>query len=153
MSTSGRNAGQIMVASSCLSNWDSYVAGAVMTYCPKNVKTTYFDGTIKLPENVRCQAFNISQRQEMLPCQSCANLFGFTENGPKQWPYGNCAEVECLSNLFKNDKEVKERARPSSPTYTDANRQKTKESVLKELKDCLRMLKFQWDGEFYTPQV
>lgn len=152
MSTAGRNPGRILVAASCLSIWDSYVAGAVMTYCAKNEKKTYFDGTIKLPEYVRCQAFSLSQGSEMLPCKSCANLFGFTESGPKEWPYGNCAEAESVSNLLKNEREVKENARPTSETCTEANRQRAKESVLKELTDCLRMLKFNWDQTFYTPQ-
>ena len=153
MSTSGRNPGRIMIASSCFSSWDNYVADAVMTYCISNVEKDYFDGTIKLPEEVRCEAFNISQRNNMLPCKSCANLFGFTENGTRVWPYGNCAEVECLSNLFTNDREVRERARPSSPMYTDRTIQRARESVMKELREILGMLKFSWDGTFYTPQV
>lgn len=152
MSTSGRNPGRVMVAASCLSTWDSYVAGAVMTYYPKTEKKSYFDGTIKLPEFVRCQAFSLSQDIEMPPCRSCGNLFGLPTSETHEWPYGNCAEVESVSNLLKNERDVKERARPSSPTCTDANRQKAKESVLKELTDSLRMLKFKWDKKFYTPQ-
>lgn len=152
MSTAGRNPGRVMIAASCLSTWDSYVAGAVMTYCPKREKKTYFDGTIKLPENVRCQAFSLSKGGQMLPCKSCANLFGFTISEPKEWPYGNCAEAESVSNLLKNEQEVKENARPTSETCTEANRQRAEESVLKDLTDCLRMLNFKWDKTFYTPQ-
>lgn len=153
MSTAGRNPGRIMIAASCLSAWDSYVAGAVMTYYPKKEKKPYFDGTIKLPEQVRCQAFSLSQGRKMSPCRSCGNLFGLTTSEKQEWPYGNCAEVESVSNLLKNESEVKEQARPTSETWTEANRQKAKESVLKELNASLRMLKFKWDNNFYTPQV
>ncbi|XP_051284366.1 uncharacterized protein LOC127378981 [Dicentrarchus labrax] len=153
MSTSGRNPGRIMIAASCLSNWEHYVAGAVMTYYPNNKKKGYFDGTIKLPKQVRCQAFSLSREEEMPPCRSCGNLFGLTTSDTKEWPYGNCAEPECVSNLLRNEKEVREQARPKSPTCTDANREKAKESVLKELTNILRMVQFSWDKTFYAPQV
>lgn len=152
MSTSGRNPGRIMIAASCLSTWDSYVAGAVMTYYPVKEKKEYFDGTVKLPEYVSCQAISLSAGRQMLPCRSCANLFGFPKSEPKEWPYGNCAEVESVSNLFKKENEVKEKAKPTSPTCTEANRKRAKDSVLKELKTTLKMLKFNWDENFYIPQ-
>ncbi|XP_053190120.1 uncharacterized protein LOC128373942 [Scomber japonicus] len=43
-----------------------------------------------------------------------------------EWAYGNCAEAESVSNLLKNEKDVKENAQP---TCTDENRQKAKERV------------------------
>ncbi|XP_062291439.1 uncharacterized protein LOC133995945 [Scomber scombrus] len=46
MSTAGQEAGQIVIAASCCSIWDDYVAGAVMTYYPEKVKKPYFDGTV-----------------------------------------------------------------------------------------------------------
>ncbi|XP_070840064.1 uncharacterized protein [Chaetodon trifascialis] len=153
MSTSGRNPGRIMIAASCLSTWETYVAGAVMTYYPKKEKKPYFDGTIKLPVQVRCQAFSLSQETEMPPCRSCGNLFGLETSEKKEWPYGNCAEVESVSNLLKNEREVEEQARPTSDTCTEANRQEAKRSVLKELTASLRMLGFKWDNNFYTPQA
>ncbi|XP_039679227.1 uncharacterized protein LOC120573515 isoform X3 [Perca fluviatilis] len=67
MSTAGRIPGRIMVAASCLSSWDRYVAGAVMTYYLNNANIPDFDGIIRLPENVRCEAFNILQ--EVIICQ------------------------------------------------------------------------------------
>lgn len=151
MSTSGPIPGRIVVAAACLSNWDEYVAGAVMTYYPKMEKKTYFDGTFKLPGYVRCQAFNLSQLQEMPPCQSCSNLFGFPQSGARPWAYGNCAEDESVSNLLKKEKEVKDQARPSAPSYTEDNKKKAKESMEKELKSYLKMKKFSWDGTFYSP--
>ncbi|XP_035533508.1 uncharacterized protein LOC118339840 [Morone saxatilis] len=153
MSTSGPNPGRIMIAASCLSNWDSYVAGAVMTYYPNKEKKLYFDGTIKLPKQVRCEAFSLTKGGEMLPCRSCENLFGLTPSDTKVWPYGNCAEAESVSNLLKNEKEVREQAQPKSPTCTDANREQARESVLKELNKILRMVQFKWDKNFYAPQV
>lgn len=151
MSTAGSLPGRIVVAACCLSNWEEYVAGAVMTYYPKMEKKPYFDGTIKLPGHVRCAAFNLSTLQPMLPCTSCANLFGFKEKDIKSWPYGNCAEDESISNLLKHEKEVEEEARPLSPSYTEDNKKKAKESVLKELTNYLKQMKFSWDKTFYTP--
>ncbi|XP_038580020.1 uncharacterized protein LOC119906758 isoform X1 [Micropterus salmoides] len=152
MSTSGPIPGRIMIAASCLSTWDSNVAGAVMTYYPENkekTKKTYFDGTIKLPEEVRCQAFSLSDRKEMPPCRSCGNLFGLTTSENREWPYGHCAEAESLSNLFKKKDEEREQPQPES----DENRKMATESVLKELIKLLNMQKFKWDRHFYTLQV
>uniref|UniRef100_A0A3B5A4E0 Uncharacterized protein n=1 Tax=Stegastes partitus TaxID=144197 RepID=A0A3B5A4E0_9TELE len=78
MSTSGANAGKIVIAASSCSTWDDYVAGAVMTYYPVMSKKEYFDGTIKIPDYVRCQAFNLKSGGKMNPCKSCGNLFGLT---------------------------------------------------------------------------
>ncbi|XP_039677224.1 uncharacterized protein LOC120572145 [Perca fluviatilis] len=152
MSTAGCDPGKIMIAASCLSSWDSYVAGAVMTYYPNKTKKDYFDGTIKLPENVRCEAFNIREggnKTPKPPCGSCENLFGLK---PKEWPYGNCAEVESLSNLFKNVEEVSEQARPTSANSMEKNRRRAEESVQKELRRLLKQHNFTWDGNFFTPQ-
>lgn len=151
MSTSGSLPGRIVVAAACLDNWDEYVAGAVMTYYPTMEKKSYFDGTIRLPGHIRCQAFNLSQLRKMPPCKSCANLFGFTESGTKPWPYGICAEEESISNLLKNEKEVKEQTQHLSPSYTDVNRERAKESMEKNLNNFLKTIKFSWDRTFYTP--
>ncbi|XP_053190465.1 uncharacterized protein LOC128374218 [Scomber japonicus] len=154
MSTFGPNPGQIVIAASCLSIWDDYVAGAVMTYYPKKEKKTYFDGTIKLPEAVRCQAFSLWKEESLSPCKSCANLFGLQTTDNKQWPYGNCAEAESVSNLLKKENDVKEKAKPKSPTCTYENRNEAKASVEKELKRLLGMVQFKkWDGNYYTPQT
>ncbi|GLD57958.1 uncharacterized protein AKAME5_001012000 [Lates japonicus] len=107
MSTSGRPPGQIIAAASCLSAWDSHVADAVMTYYPDKTKKSYFDGTIRLPDNIRCQAFKLSDATEVPPCRSCGNLFGLRTTESKEWAYGNCAEAESLSNLLKNEIQVK----------------------------------------------
>ncbi|CAK6961011.1 uncharacterized protein LOC128373941 [Scomber scombrus] len=153
MSTSGREAGQIVIAASCLSIWDDYVAGAVMTYYPEWVKKKYFDGTIKLSEDVRCQAFSLCKGGPMLPCISCANLFGLMKSENKEWAYGNCAEAESLSNLLKQEENVKKKARPTSTLWTEKNRQRATERVMKYLRRTLLSIEFQWDDNFYTPQM
>ncbi|XP_056255536.1 uncharacterized protein LOC130183837 isoform X2 [Seriola aureovittata] len=152
MSTSGRRLGKIIVAASCLSAWDSHVADAVMTYYPGKTKKLYFDGTIQLPESVRCQAFSLSTGDEMPPCRSCGNLFGLCTDVKQLWAYGNCAEVESLSNLLKNENEVKRQVQPTSQIWTDENRQKSIDNVRKHLKCFLRTEGFEWDQNFYTPQ-
>ena len=149
MSTSGCNPGRIIVAASCLSNWDSYVADAVMTYYPSKKKKRYFDGTIRLPEQVRCQAFSLKDGAIKAPCRSCANMFGLKRNVEQVWPYGNCAEAESLSNLLKNESEVREQVEQSE-TYTPADRQTAKESVCAELRRRLGAVNYQWT---YTPQL
>ncbi|XP_028419406.1 uncharacterized protein LOC114545331 [Perca flavescens] len=152
VSTAGPEPGRIMVAASCLSSWDSYVAGAVMTFYPNKTKKRCFDGTIKLPENVSCKAFNILQGEELPACRACKNLFGLKTDGTKEWPYGNCAEVESLSNLFKNIEEVREQARLTLANNTEENRKKAEECFKTELGKLLKQKKFIWDGEFFTPQ-
>lgn len=151
MSTS---ANWIVIAASCLSNWDEYVAGAVMTFYPNKQKKPYFDGTIKLPGQVRCQAFSLNDKLDpILPCKSCASLFGFPVSGEDAWTHGNCAENESISKLLKHEQQVKEQAQPTSPTYTEANKRKAKEQVLEVLKKCLDnpKRKIQWDGTYYSP--
>ncbi|XP_026202607.1 uncharacterized protein LOC113155078 [Anabas testudineus] len=149
MSTSGSIPGQIVVAASCYSYWDSCVADAVMTYYPNTIKKNYFDGTIRLPETIRCQAFRLSDRTEILPCVKCGNLFGLRSSGVNKWAYGNCAEVESVSNLVKNEREIKERVRPTSETLTDENRKRVKRSVMNRLKGLLRDVGFTWDNKVY----
>ncbi|KAF3833681.1 hypothetical protein F7725_024885 [Dissostichus mawsoni] len=139
MSASGKLPGRIMVAASCLpGSWDSYVAGAVMTFNPEDKsKKSYFDGTIQLPQPVTCQAFSLhGEGAQKLPCTSCANLFRLRGNYEVGWPYGNCAEVESVSNLFKKDTEVREQARPTSEKFTTENRSKAEESVREDLRFC-----------------
>ncbi|XP_030268487.1 uncharacterized protein LOC115579115 [Sparus aurata] len=152
MSTSGRNPGRIMVAASCLSTWDRYVADAVMSYYPSKKRKSYFDGTIRLPEQVRCQGFSLRQVKQMDPCRSCGNLFGLTTSEKQVWSYGHCAEAESISNLLKKENEMRELVQQTSHLNTDENRQKAKNSVSKELSHYLSMVEFKWDKEFYIPR-
>lgn len=149
MSTSGGISGQIMVAASCYSSWDSHVTDAVMTYYPNNLKKTYFDGTIRLPDKVRCQAFSLSDGKTKTPCRSCKDLFGLHTDATRIWPYGNCAEVESVSNLFENESEIKKKAGPTSDMCTDENRQQARISALNRLNGLLRDVGFTWDNKFF----
>ncbi|GAA6231826.1 uncharacterized protein LOC108900371 isoform X2 [Lates japonicus] len=161
MSATGYHPRRILVAAACCSAWDDYVSDAVMTYYPNTVKKSYFDGTIKLPEGVRCDAFNLSNGDDKNPCMLCRDLFGLqVKEGKKQgvkesevlWPYGNCAEAESLSNLLKKEKEVKENTQQK--LHNPEDRQTAKDSVLAELIRLLDKVKFDtWDNDFYTPQI
>ncbi|XP_054462567.1 uncharacterized protein LOC129097683 [Anoplopoma fimbria] len=152
VSNSAPDPRRIMYAASCLGGWDSYVAGAVMTYLPKKKKKPDFDGTIVLPSNVRCHAFSLSDGKVKSPCRSCGNLFGLTTSEIAVNEYGNCAEVESLSNLFKNVVDVKEQARPTSEKYSDLKRAKVEKLVRTDLRNWLLHKGFPWDQNFYTPQ-
>ncbi|KAM3596881.1 uncharacterized protein V6R79_022106 [Siganus canaliculatus] len=159
MSTSGRCAGRIIVAASCLSGtWDGNVADAVMTYYPihnittkKNPKNPHFDGTITLPEQVQCQTFRISDVQEMAPCRSCKDMFGLMTTETRGWAHGNCAEVESLSNLLKHEPEVRRQVRQRH--ITEERRNRVQADIQRELCRYLRELRFNWDQTFYTPQA
>ncbi|XP_017276505.2 uncharacterized protein LOC108238736 [Kryptolebias marmoratus] len=153
MSTHRRPARQILIAACCLNFWDDYVADAVMSYYPQKKKKKYFDGTIQLPADVRCEAFNIKERRTMAPCLACRDLFGLeTTETEKKSPYGNCAEPESLSKMFKSNGDVKERVR--RPGHGSNNGwERAKQDVLRQLKQELNDNRyFQWDGFFYTPQ-
>lgn len=150
MSTSGGVSGQIMVAASCFSTWDSRVADAVMTFYPDKVRKPYFDGTIRLPDRIRCQAFRIRDGAEMAACNSCAELFGLLRpETAKKWAHGNCSEVESVSNLLKNETSIKEQVQLTSEVITDENRQRARGSVLRRLEGLLNDVTFKWDYNFY----
>ncbi|XP_019205857.1 uncharacterized protein LOC109196335 [Oreochromis niloticus] len=136
MSTKGPNTGQIVIAASCLNNWHEYVSGAVMTYYPEMDKKNYFDGTIKVPKNIRCEAFDIRSGNKKDPCRSCHNLFGLNTEQIKEWDYGNCAEAESLSNLLKNEEEVKKKTNVNK--YSAENRKKAEKEVHDNLMDVLK---------------
>ncbi|XP_031584929.1 uncharacterized protein LOC116311856 isoform X1 [Oreochromis aureus] len=158
MSTSNKDARGIMVAVSCCHEWDEYVAGAVMTYFPNRKKNkrkdkTEIDGTIKLPRSVMCRAFSLLNGEEMLPCKSCATLFSLETTENQVWPYGNCAEPECLSNLFKNEAQVKDKVNLQKPeSWTAKDKEIAKKMVLTSLKNSLKKVKFNQGMVLYTPQ-
>ncbi|XP_031163687.1 uncharacterized protein LOC116055795 [Sander lucioperca] len=151
-----------LIAASCLSSiWDSYVAGAVMTFYPEPgnlefARKPYFDGTIRVPAHVRCQTFNLYNRRFMPPCGSCGELFGLITNETKGFPHGNCAEAESLSNLFRNDAVVRGEVPPPPPP--GGNRERARASVLQGLTDFVQSFEGlgEWtdeEGGFYTPQL
>ncbi|XP_013874184.1 uncharacterized protein LOC106524771 [Austrofundulus limnaeus] len=156
MSTHHKPGRQIVIAASCLNFWDDCVADAVMTYCPQKKKKKYFDGTIRLPAEVRCEAFNIRERRSMPPCVSCSDLFGLqTTETENKSPYGNCAEAESLSKLFKNE-NVKERVQRSD-NWNKQDRTRAEQDVLRHLKQVLKNNQhFEWNNKeinFYIPHA
>lgn len=163
MSTSGSLAGKIMVAASCCSSWHDYVAGAVMTYIPNKAKDPNIGGTIKLPENMRCEAFSLSNGRKMPPCKSCRTLFSLPmtntlnddSTSEQGYPIGNCAEVESLSNLFKGQRKDKKKieVQPASESWeNDEKILKNVEPYLNSLLNLEEVKKvFKWDKTFYSP--
>ncbi|XP_024115962.1 uncharacterized protein LOC112137733 [Oryzias melastigma] len=148
MSTKGRPAGEILVASSCFSFWHRLVSDAVMTYYPDKQKKSYFSRNIKIPTDIKCEAFNISEGRPMDPCTSCSDLFGLDTNECRRWAHGSCAEVESLSNLFKGEQHVMEGLGPDE--NEQEGRLRAEKRVLKHLKKQLKIFKdFNWDGRFY----
>ncbi|XP_061597930.1 uncharacterized protein LOC133461157 [Cololabis saira] len=145
--------GKIMIAASCLSNWDDCVADAVMTYYPNKLKKLYFNGTINLPANVICRAFKISNRQNLEPCRSCGNMFGLQTRESHEWAYGNCAEAESLSNLLRNERQVKDGVLLTSGPYQQVDRNRARTEFLNELRNELLRVNFtRWNGNFYQAQ-
>ncbi|XP_029370598.1 uncharacterized protein LOC115051342 [Echeneis naucrates] len=163
MSTSGRNPGKIMVAASCLFAWDSHVGDAVMTYIlkefdntkskkAKESETSSFDGTIKVAKHLECQAYNITRKEKMPPCKACAELFGLVTNEKNGWDYGNCAEVGSISNLLKNEVEVKNQISTAPNGQPDEIRKEVIGKITAHLKNLLKTVKFkEWNGGVYTP--
>ncbi|XP_014863060.1 PREDICTED: uncharacterized protein LOC106930177 isoform X4 [Poecilia mexicana] len=144
MSTTGGPAGQIMVAASCLKYWEKDVADAVMSYYPKGKK--YFNVTIKLPDWVRCQAFELTGSGEVkIPCRSCSNMFGLVTTATQAWPHGNCAEAESLSNLLKEKEVGVERIINKA-----VNRGNAVDDVKNQLRCELNKVNFVSDILFYT---
>ncbi|KAM4550685.1 uncharacterized protein V3H82_019772 [Fundulus diaphanus] len=151
MSTTGRPAGQILVAASCLSFWNEYVADAVMSYYPQKRRKEYFNGTIQLPSGASCEAFNIRGGEKIHPCLSCKNLFGLDTIATRSWAYGNCAEVESLSNLLREE-EARERVRRTG-NWNEENRERVKREVFRHLTGLLKNEDgIAWDKNYYTPQ-
>ncbi|XP_047239853.1 uncharacterized protein LOC124879367 [Girardinichthys multiradiatus] len=150
MSTTGRPAGQILIAASCFHFWHKYVANAVISYCPNKMRKVYFNGTFQLPVDVRCEAFKLRTGTPMNPCKSCSNMFGLDTTDTQVWPYGNCAEVESLSKLLGVE-EVERRVQ-NNENWTEQDRQMATDVVLNHLNTVLIEVGFAWDGRFYTAQ-
>ena len=156
MSTDAAVRKKVLIGASCLSKWERYVADAVMTYYPEPntrpfVKKTYFDGTIRVPEqHVRCETFDLYNGEVKPPCKSCHELFGLTTEATGVFPHGNCAEAESLSNLFQGDRAVRDQV----PPPTGGNRERAMTSIHDALRRFVHAFEGfrQWTDRFYTPQ-
>ncbi|XP_021176329.2 uncharacterized protein LOC105931942 [Fundulus heteroclitus] len=155
MSTTVPFARKIVIAASCLSSyWDEYVAGAVMSYDPDRMtRREYFDGTINFPQEATCKAYLVTDVTEYKPpCKSCQELFGLPDEETEEprFPYGNCAEAESLSNLFKSDETIKQQCQPISPLHTPENRETARADTQMFLKDVLERARFNtWENHYY----
>ncbi|XP_043995042.1 uncharacterized protein LOC122843953 [Gambusia affinis] len=148
MSSKSGFASRIMVAASCLSFWEEPVVDAVMSYYLKNEKRTDFKVTIKLPTGVRCDAFKLTSENTIIPCLSCNKMFGLATTDDHNYPHGNCAEAESLSNLLRENEVRVQR----NGNWTEINKKRLRCEVRYKLTTELRNLQFGWDDEFYVPQ-
>ncbi|XP_031675578.1 uncharacterized protein LOC109877216 [Oncorhynchus kisutch] len=95
LSCRGERAKKIMINQSCLNVWHDYVSYAVLSFRHDDQGNGIsFPGT-------NCY-------EDRRPCKNCGDLFSLPnpETDKNDFPYGNCAETECLSNLIFNDEDV-----------------------------------------------
>ncbi|XP_062342826.1 uncharacterized protein LOC134040764 [Osmerus eperlanus] len=140
MSSTGRTAGKIMIAVSCLHTWHKSVSDAVMSYFPGKSRRNDFKGTFELPDSVSCRAYSLRNGEDIPPCKSCRNLFGLTTtdttNSDNQFVYGNCAEAESVSRLLTGEQDVASviaRQVEASPLYNTTRRKHVVSQVPNQL--------------------
>lgn len=111
MPTYSRNPKLFFVAASHLSIWDCYLTDEVMTYYPKKSTKQYFE----IRSDVRCLT-SVKDDKLILAVhvRSC-----LVRQQVKQ-SSGSVATVP--SYLMKNEKEVREQARTTPKTCTDAKK-------------------------------
>lgn len=107
LSCRGERAKRIMINQSCLNVWHDYVSYAVLSF-----RHDEQGNGISFPGTVKCRAFYRNHQtncyEDRRPCNNCGDLFSLSnpETDRNDFPYGNCAETECLSNLIFNDEDV-----------------------------------------------
>ncbi|XP_068120150.1 uncharacterized protein [Hyperolius riggenbachi] len=100
----------IIISTSSLFVWDKAISYIVC--CGDNGRGLTF------PNNVQCCAYRFNGKEwdyELIPpCIKCDKMFNvqyeleYKETTDKQtWPYGNCAEVESLSNLLRSNENLR----------------------------------------------
>ncbi|XP_073678567.1 uncharacterized protein [Garra rufa] len=102
------NAKSIMIYSSCLNTWHEYVSYAVMSFQHQTEGES-----LQFHKSMQCQAYirdwNDNVYKERQPCMNCTRLFSLPEGTEQEhYPYGNCAETECLSKLLLKDQFMQE---------------------------------------------
>lgn len=126
------NAKSIMIYSSCINTWHEYVSYAVMSF-----EHQPEGDSLQFHESMRCQAYlrdwKDNTYKERPPCMNCKRLFSLSDSPTsgtehEHYPYGNCAETECLSKLLFNDPFMRENIKIRN--YTPDN--------MKMLKECTR---------------
>jgi hypothetical protein len=107
LSCRGERARRIMINQSCLNVWHNYVSYAVLSFRHEQGNGISFPGTVK------CRAFYRNHKNNCYearrPCKNCGDLFSLSnpETDRNDFPYGKCAETECLSKLILKDKDVR----------------------------------------------
>lgn len=146
----GEKAKRIMINSSCLNTWHEYVSYAVMSFRHQEGVSLQFHQSLQCQAYIRDCKTNIYK--ETQPCWTCNRLFSLPDCTEKEYPYGNCAETECLSKLLNNDQFMRENITIRSYTSEEMNRLKdsTKESLREEL-DSIPTLSNMNDFLFFDP--
>lgn len=107
LSCRGEREKNIMINWSCLNVWHDYVSYAVLSF-----RHDEQGNGIRFPVTVKCRAFYRNPQtncyEDRRPCKNCGDLFSLSnpEMDRNDFPYGNCAETECLSKLIFNDQDV-----------------------------------------------
>lgn len=107
LSCRGEREKNIMINWSCLNVWHDYVSYAVLSF-----RHDEQGNGIRFPVTVKCRAFYRNPQtncyEDRRPCKNCGDLFSLSnpEMDKNDFPYGNCAETECLSNLLLGDHDV-----------------------------------------------
>lgn len=107
LSCRGEREKNFMINWSCLHVWHDYVSYAVLSF-----RHDEQGNGIRFPVTVKCSAFYRNPQtnfyEDRRPCKNCGDLFSLSnpEMDRNDFPYGNCAETECLSKLIFNDQDV-----------------------------------------------
>ncbi|XP_050957336.1 uncharacterized protein LOC127158231 [Labeo rohita] len=125
----------IMIYSSCLNTWHEYVSYAVMSFQHQTK-----GDSLQFHESMQCQAYIRDWKEntykERQPCMNCTRLFSLPEGTEQEhYPYGNCAETECLSKLLINDQFMRENTEIRN--YTTDKMDMLKDSTRKLLQEKL----------------
>ncbi|XP_048014667.1 uncharacterized protein LOC125247417 [Megalobrama amblycephala] len=97
----------VMIYSSCVNTWHEYVSYAVMSFQQQQ------GDSLRFHESMQCQAYLRDWKEntykERQPCMNCTQLFSLSEGTEQEhYPYGNCAETECLSKLLFKDQFMRD---------------------------------------------
>lgn len=128
------NAKSIMIYSSCINTWHEYVSYAVISFAKEEGDSLQFH------ESMQCQAYIRDWKEntykERKPCMNCTKMFNLPEGTEQEhYPYGNCAETECLSKLLFNDQFMRDNItiRNYTPDKLKTFKDWTRESLRKKL--------------------
>ncbi|XP_036423163.1 uncharacterized protein LOC118806024 isoform X2 [Colossoma macropomum] len=101
---------EILIDLSCLQLWHKYVSHAVMSFSSGGGDGITFPGSLRCQAYVRDRKRNVYEEKQ--PCSNCGRMFNLQDANPDkvEYPFGNCAETECLSKLLINNQYMRENA-------------------------------------------